>query len=256
MNPEIEITEDFLMNVDDVGYLRKIAQLLLKTDPEQLSKYLKDKATYPSHPPYLTLPETYIMWELIYTFGKDVTKEVRDLFSAFSAINDGTETTPNRHTECVLLLDNSLPFALTHKYVLKYVKNSTIEEAKEMFRNILKAFKAQVKSLDWMDSRTKRRALEKANRVEGYIGFPSWLKDPIAVDAYYKGLRFTNNSFFKNILIMMKWIAEKGLREYSAPVDRSWTSDSPAEADAFYDDERNAISKWQLVNDKPIISQS
>ena len=112
-----------------------------------------------------------------------------------------------------------------------------------MFRNILKAFKAQVKTLDWMDFRTKRKALEKANRVEGYIGYPHWLKDPDAVAEYYKGLRFTNNSFFKNILTMMKWIAEKQIKEYSSPVDRSWTSDSPAEADAFYDDERNAISE-------------
>ncbi len=70
------MNDDFLINVADVGYINKVAQLLLITDPEQL--------------------KLYIMWELLYTFGKDVTKEVRDLFNAFSAINDGTETTPNR----------------------------------------------------------------------------------------------------------------------------------------------------------------
>jgi predicted metalloendopeptidase len=112
-----------------------------------------------------------------------------------------------------------------------------------MFRNILKAFKSQVKSLEWMDTMTKRRALEKANKVEGFIGYPAWLKNPEKVDAYYKGLKFHNNSFFTNILIMMKWISEKELKSYTQVVERSWTSDSPAEADAFYDDERNAISK-------------
>lgn len=66
-----------------------------------------------------------------------------------------------------------------------------------MFRDILRAFKAQVKTLDWMDTRTKRRALEKANLVEGFIGYPAWLRNSSAVDLYYKGLRFTNNSFFK-----------------------------------------------------------
>src|SRR3954471_23647600 len=102
-----------------------------------------------------------------------------------------------------------------------------------MFRNILRAFKAQVGGLDWMDINTKTRAFEKANMVEGYIGFPRWVKNSSAVDEYYKGLRFTNNSFFKNVLIMMKWIAQKQLREYLDQVDRSWTYDSPAEADAF-----------------------
>lgn len=77
--------------------------------------------------------EEYILWEVLYTFGKDATKEIRDLFNAFSAIAQGTESTPNRHTECVLLLDQSLPFALTHKYVIKYVKDSTILEVRIMF---------------------------------------------------------------------------------------------------------------------------
>lgn len=72
-----------------------------------------------------------------------------------------------------------------------------------MYRNILSAFKAEVGLLEWMDVRTKKRALDKANRVEGYIGFPAWLKDPVAVDAFYAALRFNNSSFFRNILTMV-----------------------------------------------------
>jgi hypothetical protein len=73
---DVEITPDFLLNINDVPYIRNLAQLLEKTKPEHL--------------------KMYIMWELLYTFGKDVTKEVRDYFNAFTAISEGTETTPNR----------------------------------------------------------------------------------------------------------------------------------------------------------------
>jgi predicted metalloendopeptidase len=84
--------------------------------------------------------------------------------------------------------------------------------------------------------------MEKANHVAGYIGYPRWIRDPAKVTAYYAGLKFDYTSFFSNILSMMQWIAKKEIDTFFAPVDRSWTEDSPAEADAFYDDERNAVS--------------
>lgn len=34
---DVEVNDDFILNLDDVAYIRKVAQLLAKTDPEQLS---------------------------------------------------------------------------------------------------------------------------------------------------------------------------------------------------------------------------
>lgn len=100
-----------------------------------------------------------------------------------------------------------------------------------------------------MDENTKDRALLKADKIKAYLGYPKWLPDPDMVNAYYKGLKFTSDSFFKNMLTLMKWSTEKELKEFTLPVDLTWTSsgDSPAEADCFYDDELNAVSKMKIL---------
>lgn len=105
-----------------------------------------------------------------------------------------------------------------------------------------------VSQLEWMDDNTKRRALLKADKVKAYLGYPKWLPNPDMVNAYYDGLQFKSESFFQNMLTMMKWKSEKELKEYQLPVDLTWTSsdDSPAEADCFYDDELNAVSKIKI----------
>ncbi|ODM99390.1 Neprilysin-11 [Orchesella cincta] len=221
---DIKITDEFVVNVIDLNYIDKLADILVRTPPDEL--------------------HMYVMWQLLYSFGKDISREFRSYFDSFSAVIDGTESTPNRRTECVNILDKSMPFAMTHKYIQRYVKKGVIEEARELVSYIVQSFKGIVLSLDWMDDNTKARALLKADKVRAYLGYPKWLPDPEMVNAYYEGLKFTSESFFSNMLTVMKWTSEKQLREFSLPVDLTWTSssDSPAEADCFYDDELNAVT--------------
>jgi len=42
------------------------------------------------------ISEVYLTWQLLYTFGKDVIKDFRDIFATFSSVSEGTDTTPNR----------------------------------------------------------------------------------------------------------------------------------------------------------------
>ena len=112
-----------------------------------------------------------------------------------------------------------------------------------MVKHLLQAFKARVSSLTWMDKNTKYRALLKAEKMRAYMGYPKWMKNETAVIRYFRGLSMSNFSFFENILVMKKWETKKALKQVKLPVDQTWSSDSPAEADAFYDDELNAISK-------------
>jgi len=154
------------------------------------------------------------------------------------------------------------------RYILKYVQHSVIDETEEMAQNIIRTFKVMVSELDWMDQvstfrrrfffnftffihkeeffiyfqTTKSMAMVKADHVRKFIGYPTWLKNPAAVQAYYAGLKFTN-SFFHNMLTLMKWLSLRSLKIIGQRVDLSWPddTDSPAEANAFYVDELNAI---------------
>ena len=40
--------------------------------------------------------DVYLGWQIIYSFGKDVSKDFRNLFYDFSQLMDGSETAPGR----------------------------------------------------------------------------------------------------------------------------------------------------------------
>jgi len=42
--------------------------------------------------------EMYILWQLSYSFGKDVTQDFRQLFNTFASVAAGTDKAPNRCT--------------------------------------------------------------------------------------------------------------------------------------------------------------
>ena len=58
-----------------------------------------------------------------------------------------------------------------------------------MVNDIRTAFTEIVMELDWMDTETKERILEKAQAMRPFIGFPGWLLTPGGLEKYYEGVR-------------------------------------------------------------------
>jgi predicted metalloendopeptidase len=57
-----------------------------------------------------------------------------------------------------------------------------------MVNDIRAAFTEIVMELDWMDTETKERTLEKAHAMRPFIGFPGWLLTPGELEKYYEGV--------------------------------------------------------------------
>lgn len=64
-------------------------------------------------------------------------------------------------------------------------------QALEMVNDIRTAFAEMVMGLDWMDTETKERTLEKAHAMRPFIGFPGWLLTPGELEKYYEAVRDT-----------------------------------------------------------------
>jgi predicted metalloendopeptidase len=67
-------------------------------------------------------------------------------------------------------------------------------QALEMVNDIRTAFTEIVMELDWMDTETKERTLEKAHAMRPFIGFPGWLLTPGELEKYYEGVSGTTAS--------------------------------------------------------------
>jgi predicted metalloendopeptidase len=57
-----------------------------------------------------------------------------------------------------------------------------------MIANLKTAFKTLVDDATWMDDGTKAIAREKADYMSEFVGYPDWIKDKSALEAYYDGV--------------------------------------------------------------------
>lgn len=64
-----------------------------------------------------------------------------------------------------------------------------------MIANLKTAFKTLVDDATWMDADTKAIAREKADYMSEFVGYPDWIKDKAALEAYYDGVTCTLFNF-------------------------------------------------------------
>lgn len=57
-----------------------------------------------------------------------------------------------------------------------------------MVTNLKRAFKSLVNDATWMDSTTKSIAMEKADAIVEFVGYPPWIKNNTALEDYYDGV--------------------------------------------------------------------
>lgn len=57
-----------------------------------------------------------------------------------------------------------------------------------MIANLKTAFKTLVDDATWMDSATKAIAREKADYMSEFVGYPDWIMNKTALEAYYNGV--------------------------------------------------------------------
>lgn len=57
-----------------------------------------------------------------------------------------------------------------------------------MIANLKTAFKTLVDDAAWMDDATKTIARSKADAMSEFVGYPDWIKNRTALEAYYNGV--------------------------------------------------------------------
>ena len=73
-------------------------------------------------------------------------------------------------------------------YIRKYFDETTKKVATEMFEEIRKEFLQILQNIDWMDKNTKEKAIEKAEAITHYIGYPEELSNITKIEEYFDGV--------------------------------------------------------------------
>ena len=69
-------------------------------------------------------------------------------------------------------------------------------QAEQMIDEVKAAFKNNLPHLQWMDAKTRKAAIEKANAVVDMIGFPKYILNVTKLDEEYQKVRHLSQSSF------------------------------------------------------------
>lgn len=220
-NVTLDYDTDHLV-VMDIAYLQKLSALVSITDQETL--------------------ERFVWWSVFSTLAPLTLQEFRDLAFRFSQRVFGLQQKTARWKGCTGNVNSNFGMAVSYLYVQKHFNNESREKALEMVNDIRTAFTEIVTELDWMDTETKERTLEKAHAMRPFIGFPGWLLTPGELEKYYEGAEVVDGLLFETYLRLSEESVKTALQDLrKAPDYNRWVTPATT-VNAFYSPILNSVT--------------
>jgi putative endopeptidase len=164
----------------------------------------------------------YLAVHYLHSFAPDLPKAFDDTdFAFYGTVIQGRKQQLPRATRAVHLADNLLGEALGKIYVARYFPPTAKAKAEELVANLVKAYEADIKTLDWMSPATRDKALEKIRAMVAHIGYPDHWRD-------YSSYDVTRDDLIGDVQRgnVFEWNRE--LKRIDGPVDKSeWVMTPP-----------------------------
>ncbi|MBB5438658.1 putative endopeptidase [Pedobacter sp. AK017] len=119
-------------------------------------------------------------------------------------------------------------------YVEKHFPAEAKERMVKLVANLLKAYEASIKELDWMSPETKKQALIKINKFTPKIGYPDKWRD-------YSALKVVKGDLYGNNVRATEFEYNRTINKLGKPVDRSEWGMNPQTVNAYYNPPMNEI---------------
>nr|XP_042904447.1 neprilysin-2-like [Parasteatoda tepidariorum] len=221
LNDPITDTETLIVMVPN--FLKQFGELIAKTDKRIVANYM--------------------MWRVVADSAGMLSKDWKALVQEYVLAITGEREEKPRWEQCVNSLSENLEIALSSYYIKHYFKGDSKQKASEMVKYISNAFLEILKQIDWMDEETRRQAIEKANAIASYVGYPQELLDDSLVSQLYENLTITSENYFMNNLNIRKWTTNYYFSKLRKPnIKGDWKDHAGAAVvNAFYNPIENSI---------------
>ena len=177
----------------------------------------------------------YLVVHYLHTFSAYLPKRFDDLaFSFYGTVLTGNTKQLDRETRAVRLLDRQMGEALGKLYVARYFPRDAKAKADLLVSNLLKAYEADIQTLDWMGPATRAKALEKIHQFTPKIGYPSKWRD-------YSALQVVRGDPAGNAQRAGMYEWNRDVARINKPVDRSEWGMTPSTINAYYNPSFNEI---------------
>ncbi|XP_063635712.1 neprilysin-4-like isoform X1 [Cydia splendana] len=208
--------------VMDLPYLQKLAVLLTETKPVVIERFL--------------------WWSVFSSVAPMTLTAFRDLGFAFSKAVFGLQQRTPRWKSCTANVNANFGVALSYLYVKRHFDQTSRQKAIEMVEDVRSAFAAAVKELDWMDSTTRLKTLNKLSAIRNFVGFPAWLLTHEQLDKHYKHAEVVPDNLFETYLKLTRAAVKKSLESLRETPDRDRWVATATTVNAFYSATLNSVT--------------
>lgn len=150
----------------------------------------------------------------------------------------GTEGAVEGEGEAIATINNLMPLQFGKLYAERYFSEKEKKDVENIAKQVIETYKQRIKNYDWMSDTTKKMAIKKLDKLNVQIGYPSkWLDySELEIKSYKEG-----GSLWQNAIDISIFEMKQDLKNINQKVDKSYTSFSPQEVNAFYKPAANTI---------------
>jgi putative endopeptidase len=177
----------------------------------------------------------YLTVRCIHSFADYLPRRFRDAdFALYGTALRGQSRELDRATRGVRLLDRRMGEALGKLYVAEYFPPEAKAKVRAMVDNLLRAFREDLETLDWMTPATRARAREKLKQITVKVGYPDHWRD-------YSKLEIPRDDLVASVRNANRFDWRHDADRIDQPVDKSEWGMSPPTVNAYYEETANEI---------------
>ncbi|MEN9705631.1 MAG: hypothetical protein RLZZ393_1510 [Pseudomonadota bacterium] len=183
----------------------------------------------------VTVWRDYLRVQYLHATARYLPKQVEEIDFAFHDRTLGGRAEPlPRALRGTLLLDKLMGDALGKRYVARHFPAESKAKVRTLVDNLLKAYEADIRTLDWMTDGTRAKALEKLASFTVKVGYPDTWRD-------YGSLQVSPGKLFENVMAARRHEWQRQLSRLDGKVDRGdWIMTAPTN-NAYYNPALNEI---------------
>jgi putative endopeptidase len=179
--------------------------------------------------------KTYLRWHAAASAGNWLSSDfVAENFDFGGRKLTGAKELKPRWKRCVELTDGALGHDLGRRYVELTFGAEGKARTNELIVALRDALRADLKNLDWMEAKTRKRALEKLSSTMDKIGYPDKWRD-------YAGVKIDRDDLLASIRSARAYEVRRQLNKIGKPVDRKEWDMTPPTVNAYYNAQMNEI---------------
>ncbi|WP_404398368.1 M13 family metallopeptidase [Idiomarina loihiensis] len=177
----------------------------------------------------------YLSLRLVNEYASALSEDISQRrFEFYGKTLRGTPEQEPRWKRAVDATNSVLGEVLGQVYVKEYFPPEAKEKMEGLIENLRDAYGQSIRNLEWMTEETKEKALEKLEKFDPKVGYPSKWRD-------YSELEISSTDLVANYKAYAEFNYQEEIAKIGGPVDEEDWGMTPQTVNAYYSPVRNEI---------------